>query len=145
MRWIEPTASPSAIAPSARTSARWRLLASTSLMPGAPGRLDQRRERHPRRFARCHKRGERRFRQRLDGGDLPFCGCRVVRLTFDADEAPVQPARDRAGRAGAAKRVEHKIIGPRCCENDAGEHASGLLRRMQLFAVVVLEPFLAGT
>ena len=35
MRWIEPTASPSAIAPSARTSARCRFLASTSLMPGA--------------------------------------------------------------------------------------------------------------
>src|SRR5437879_6182883 len=34
MRWIEPTLSPSMMAPSARTSAPWRFLESTSLVPG---------------------------------------------------------------------------------------------------------------
>jgi len=52
MRWIEPTESPSEMAPSARTSAltlRWRRAGARRCNQPA---LDQRRERHPRRVAR---------------------------------------------------------------------------------------------
>ena len=87
---------------------------------------------------------ERRLRQRLDRGDAPLGRRRIVRLALDAEEAPAQAARDRAGRAGAAERVEHEIVGARGRENDAGQQRFGLLRRMQLLAVAVLEPLLAG-
>mgnify|MGYP003694111121 CR=1 FL=1 len=73
MRWIEPTLSPSMMAPSARTRAPWRFLASTSLAPGDDhAALDQFGERHARRVARGHERRERGFRQRLDRGDARF-------------------------------------------------------------------------
>ena len=51
---------------------------------------------------------------------------------------------DRAGRAGAAERVEHEVVGPRGCENHPRQQRLGLLRRMQLPAVAALEAFLAG-
>ena len=56
----------------------------------------------------------------------------------------MQAPRDRSGGAGAAERVEHEIVGPGRGENHAGEQRFGFLRRVQLLAVVILEPFLAG-
>ena len=55
-----------------------------------------------------------------------------------------QAARDRAGRAGAAERVEHEIVGTRRRQDHARQQCFRLLRRMQLLAVAALEPLLAG-
>src|SRR5262249_12893920 len=63
---------------------------------------------------------------------------------LDADEAAAEALGYRAGRAGAAERVEHQVVGPRGRENHAREQRLGLLGRMQLLAVAVLEPLLAG-
>ena len=145
MRWIEPTASPSATAPSARTSALCFFLASTSLAPAEimPA-LDQRRERHARRLARGHERRQRRRFQRLHRGDALLGGLGVGRIALDADVAAAEVRGDRAGGAGAVERVEHQVVGPRTRQDDAGEQRLGLLRRMQLLAVAALEPLLAG-
>ena len=127
---------PSDTAPSARTSALWRFLASTSLAPGdhQPA-LDQRRERHARRLARGHERRERRRFQRLGRGDALFRGLGVFRFALDADETAAELLGDRAGGAGAAERVEHQIVGPRARQDDARQQRFRLLGRVQLLAV----------
>ena len=83
MRWIEPTLSPSDTAPSARTVALWRFLASVSSAPGdhQPA-LDQRRERHARRLARGHEGRDRRRGHDLHAGDALFR--RLEHISFRA-------------------------------------------------------------
>src|SRR5262249_57223603 len=79
-----------------------------------------------------------------DGRDAATRGRRIVGFALDADEAAAEALGYRAGRAGAAERVEHQVVGPRGRENHAREQRLGLLGRMQLLAVAVLEPLLAG-
>ena len=71
--------SPSATAPSARTSAAMPALASTSVCPARhEPALDQRRERHARRLARGQERRRASaLRQRLDRGDARFGAARA--------------------------------------------------------------------
>ena len=68
----------------------------------------------------------------------------IVALALDADEAAAEALRHRAGGAGAAERVEHEVVRPRGRQDDAREQRLRLLRRVQLLAVAVLEPLLAG-
>ena len=121
------------------------VLASTSLMPGAT---------RPRSISAANgtRGASRAVMKAASAGSgsgstaamrsLGRCG--VVGITLDADEAPAQPARHRAGRAGAAERVEHEVVRPRRREDDAREQRLRLLRRVQLLAVAALEPLLAG-
>src|ERR1700716_2131565 len=120
MRWIEPTASPSMMAPSARTSALAR------------------------RVARRLEGGERSFRQRLDRGDARLRGLGVAGIALDAEEGPAQTLRRRPGGAGAAERVEHQIVRPRGRQDHAGEQRLGFLGRVQLLLVLALEALLTG-
>ncbi len=73
-----------------------------------------------------------------------MCGRGIFGLALDADETAAQAVGDGAGRAGAAERVEHQVVGPRRREDDARQQRLGLLRRMQLLAVAAFESFLAG-
>ena len=88
--------------------------------------------------------GERRLGHRLGGGDALLGGGGIFGVALDADEAPAQPVRDGPGRAGAAERVEHKVVGARCREDHARQQRFRLLRRMQLLAVAPFQPLLAG-
>ena len=87
--------------------------------------LDQRRERHARRLARGHERRERRLGQRLDRGDALLGRRGVGGVALDADEAPAEPLRHRAGRAGAEERVEHHIAGREAASMTRASSASG--------------------
>ncbi len=96
MRWIEPTLSPSMMAPSARTRAPWRFLESFG-------------ERDARRVARGHEWRQRRFRKRFDGGDAGFRRTRIGLVAFEPDVAAAETFCHRAGRAGAVERINHEI------------------------------------
>ena len=81
MRWIEPTASPS---DKRAVGAHQRAMPALGVDEFDAGRdhaaLDQRRERHPRRLARGHERGQRRLRHRLDRVDALLRRLGVVRF-----------------------------------------------------------------
>ena len=101
-------------------------------------------ERHPRLGALGRRHQEGRLRQRLDGGDPRAGGLRVDRLALDADEAAAEALGHGAGGAGAEERVEHHVAGIGRRQQGAGEQRLGLLGRMDLAAVGVLQPLVAG-
>src|SRR5579883_2545988 len=107
--------------------------------------LDQRRERHARRFAGRRKRRKRSFGQRLDSGDAALGRLPVGLVALDADEAPAKAFCHGAGRARAAERVEHKVAGARRGQNHAGKQRFRLLCRVKLLVVVALEALFART
>ena len=133
--WIEPIAGPAASAPSARTSAEWRRRMSTIRSPGATRPAST-------TLAKATRGSLRRVGavatasvgKRLDRVDALARGGGVSRIALDADEGAAEPARDRAGRAGAEERIEHEIAGVRGREQHAREQRLGLLRRMGLAA-----------
>ena len=133
------------MAPSARTSAPWRFLESTSLVPGRDhAALDQFGERHARRVARGHERRQRGFRQRFDGGDAGFGRRGIGLVALEADVAAAEAFCHGAGGAGAVERIDHEVAGLRRRQQHARQQAFGLLGRMNLLAVGALEAFLAG-
>src|SRR3982074_2957804 len=148
MRWIEPTASPSMMAPSARTSAFTRRLASVSLSPGAIMPRSIRAE----NATRGASRAVWKVASDASGsgstaamGALAASGEAGVRpIPPDPGEAPPQPLGRRPGGAGAAERVEHQVVRARGRQDHAGEQRLRLLGRVQLLLVLALETLLAG-
>jgi hypothetical protein len=65
-------------------------------------------------------------------------------VALDADEMAAQPLGGRAGGAGAEEGVQHDVAGPGRGQQHPVQQALGLLGRMGLVAVVVLDPLLAG-
>ena len=55
-----------------------------------------------------------------------------------------KPPGDGAGRARSEERVEHHVAGLGRSQHDARQQRFRLLRRMQLVAIVVLQPLAAG-
>ncbi len=145
MRWIEPTVSPSDTAPSARTSALCRFLASTSSAPGVTSPRSISTENATRGASRAVTKGAIDGEgTTCDAGDALFRGLGVFRFALDADEAAAEALGHRAGGAGAVERVEHQIVRPRRRQDHARQQRFRLLGRMQLLAVGAFQPLLAG-
>ena len=77
-------------------------------------------------------------------GDAEF-GCAGVGLVaLEADVAAAETLGDCAGGAGAVERIDDKVAGLRRRQQHAREQAFGLLRRVDLLAVLALEALFAG-
>ena len=81
---------------------------------------------------------------RRDRGDARRGRGDIGLLALDADEMAAEALGDGAGGAGAEERVEHDVAGLRRGEQDAVEQRLGLLRRVDLLALAVLQPLVAG-
>ncbi len=78
--------------------------------------------------------------QRPDGVDALPRGVDIDLLALDADEMAAEPLGHRAGRAGAEERIEHDVARLGRGQHDARQQRFRLLRRVQLVAIVVLQP-----
>src|SRR6516162_3338707 len=107
--------------------------------------LDQGSKGHARRFARSHEWRQRRLRQRINRANPLSRSSGIVSVPLDADKTAAEAVGHGAGRAAAAKRIEHQIVRARGGKYDARQQRLRFLRRMQLLAVVGFEPLLAGT
>ena len=101
--------------------------------------LDQAAERHARRLAPGRDR-HRLAVGRDDRGDALARQRGVGRVALDADKAPAEPLRHRAGGAGAEERIEHHVARPGRRQQHAVQQRLGLLRRMRLLAVAAFQP-----
>jgi len=126
MRWIEPTESPSEMAPSARTSALTLRLGVAQVRARCnQTRADQRRDGTRGAFARGHELGERRGRQRLDRGDALFRCAALARVALDADEAAAEALATAPVVPVPLEGIEQEVVGPRGGENHRASSASG--------------------
>ena len=129
------------IEPSARTLACQRRLASVSIVPGAISPLSTSR---PNATRGAERLSAMTVIALSSSGSVEAIRSRatfdIIRLALDPDPAPPQPPRHRAGRAGAEEGVEHDVARLGAGEQDPVEQGLGLLGRMRLVAVVVLDP-----
>ena len=144
--WIEPTAGPSTSVPSARMTALWRRFSSVDRLAGLdqPG-LDQAEEGHARLAALGRRERKGLRRQRLDRGDAL-----ARRLGIDRSRAR-QPMKWRPSALATAPVVpvpkngsSIDIAGVAGRQHHPRQQRLGLLRRMDLLALAVLQPLLAG-
>src|SRR3981189_3772509 len=127
MRWIEPTLSPSMMAPSARTRAPWRFLESTSLVPGEIMPRSISSENATRGASRAVMQGPRvAFGQGFDRGDAFFGRRRIGLVALETDVAAAETFCHSACRAGAVEGIDHEIAGFGRRQQHARQQALGL-------------------
>src|SRR6185369_16071809 len=101
--------------------------------------LDKRTERDPRLRPLATRNVQSRFRDGLNRRNARGRNLDVGGLPFDADEVTSEALGNSAGRAGAEERIEDHILRFRRRQKNAVEQRLGLLCRVRLGAVAVLE------